>query len=179
MAFAVEGRPASSSNATASSSGNTSGVAVDGIGEILDLAAELTGIADEAEDGQGQPPSAPSAGSSGDPPPTAAKPPPPPPAPQAEPSACGPPIPDGPPGWTMTPKGYVFDADARHMDRITAWGKNVSVKCALHNCSKAKGRHKISDGDLAKWLARGVAECGLGQGKTIEQLRCSHQAMFP
>ena len=77
----------------------------------------------------------------------------------------------------MTAKGYVFCDQHRFRGRITSWGKNVSVKCAVHGCSKAKGRAKVTDGQLAEWLRRGVEEVPvvLGDPKAAQR---RHEAMF-
>lgn len=93
-------------------------------------------------------------------------------------ATTGEPISGGPEGWTMTPKGYVFCSAGRYRGRITSWGGNVSAKCALHGCSKAKRRAKISDGELAQWLARGVAECPLSDGD-VKTMGKQHILLFP
>lgn len=97
----------------------------------------------------------------------------PPPAPAIN---VGDPIPDGPAGWTMTRLGYIFDSDHRQRGRITAWGRNVSVKCSMHGCSKAKGRDKVSNGALARWLAGGVSNPD--GSLTTRQLRLRHESAF-
>lgn len=94
-----------------------------------------------------------------------------PPPPKAQ---VGEPIADGPIGWAMTDRGYVFDADGRHRGRITMWGTSVSVKCTAHGCSKAKGRAKVTNGQLAHWLARGDA----AEGDTAKERRRCHELSF-
>lgn len=89
-----------------------------------------------------------------------------------------PPIPDGPEGWTMSPHGYVFGG-GRYRGRITCFGSNVSVKCAAHGCGKLKGRKKITDGQLAQWLARGDEECQVDASATRDAMARRHVAMFP
>lgn len=97
------------------------------------------------------------------------------------PGAVGGPIPDGPVGWTMTAKGYVFCDQGRCPGRITSWGPNVSVRCTMHSrCRKAKGRARISDGRLAHWLAEGLAQYPPGEGALPrEELANNHMRLFP
>lgn len=159
------------------------GQAVDSLEEVLDLAAALADIVPASEiEASGHTSassgSAPAASSEG----VAAEPPVEPPTQPViaeKPSPLGAPISGGPAGWTMSPAGYVFCENGRHRGRITSWGTNVSAKCALHGCSKAKGRNKITDGQLAAWLARGVSECGFGDGRSKEELKKQHITMFP
>lgn len=95
---------------------------------------------------------------------------------QQAPAAVGVAIAGGPPGWAKTDRGYVFDQEGRHRGRITTWGRNVSCKRTEHECSKAKGRSKVTDGQLAFWLAQGLAE--FSTGDTMAQMRCGHEAAF-
>lgn len=152
--------------------------AIDELGNVCDIVAELADIvaADDA------PPGGNASASSTDPPvaqevaaalaPALAPAPPP-------PGAVGAPIPGGPQGWTMTPLGYVFFDAGRNRGRITTWGRNVSVRCSLHGCSKAKNRGKISDGEMAAWLARGVNECPVTGQESSADLKKRHMALFP
>lgn len=91
-------------------------------------------------------------------------------------------VPGGPDGWSMSPSGYIFCPAGRHRGRITTWGKaNVSIRCALHpKCSQAKGRSKVSDGQLVHWLARGVAECmPSGEpGRSAKEMAIKHASLF-
>lgn len=94
--------------------------------------------------------------------------------------AIGNPILDGPIGWTMTAGGYIFCDQRRYRGRITAWATNVSIKCALHGCQKAKGRAKISDGRLVHWLAEGLAQCSPGEdAPPRDVLKKNHLRLFP
>lgn len=90
----------------------------------------------------------------------------------------GDPIVDGPPGWTMTPGGYVFCDAARLRGRITSWRHNVSVRCTLHGCSKAKRRTAVTDGQLAQWLAAGVVASAAAPETPADQLKKAHIQSF-
>lgn len=58
------------------------------------------------------------------------------------------------------------------------FGPNVSVRCTLHGCSKVKGRAKVSNGQLATWLQRGVNECGVSEDAPVAKQKVRHTAMF-
>lgn len=160
------------------------GRALDSMADVLDAASMLAAVA-PAELGHADAGSASASSTSAAPvaanvplvglaPPTPAQP--------LAPPALGPPIEGGPPGWTMSPAGYIFDEAGRHRGRITSWGKpvatNVSVKCALHGCSKAKARSRVSDGQLAQWLAQGVMDCPIDGSTSREELVKRHVRMF-
>lgn len=65
-----------------------------------------------------------------------------------------------PTGWSITPAGFVFNAEHRQVGKITRWGKNVSCKCSVNHfahgsCSLAKSDKVASTGQLMRWLQLG------------------------
>lgn len=73
--------------------------------------------------------------------------------------------PGGPEGWTMSARGHCWTDRRAHAGRITAWGPNISAKCAFHQggCMLAVSAKKWSKVDLLNWLATGVPLTGPGQ----------------
>lgn len=170
---------ASSSGSGLARPSDASASAIESLGGVLDLVAELADIMPEEDGGNGLPPGSPvgeapasvpeAPAADAQPEPLA----PPPPRP-----AVGAPIADGPEGWTMDALGYIFCLEGVNRGRITGWGKSVSVRCRAHGCSKAKGRAVVTNGQLAHWLARGIAECAWTPGRDTNELKQQHIAMF-
>lgn len=68
-------------------------------------------------------------------------------------------VPGGPPGWTKSLAGYVYDSERRCRGRITSWGRdgsNIGVR-AVGGKSHAVKRDWATDGQLLQWLHSGFA----------------------
>lgn len=163
------------------------GAAAEMAAEVLDMALRVSGI-DEATPSAGATadsaavlvaPAAPAAPEAMVPSPTPASSSAAPQAADGDSAQLGAPIQNGPSGWTMTSTGHVFCNERRYRGRISSWDRNVSVSCTLHGCRKAKSRAKLTDGQLAQWLADGVAQCPPRAGVSKDTLKKEHQRMFP
>lgn len=84
-------------------------------------------------------------------------------------------VPGAPEGWSKTPSGYVFNKEHRKVGRLTAWGKNFSMKCDYHrSCSLAKSKNLATEGQLLAWLQLGAP----AEGRPAITTFAAHKALW-
>lgn len=66
----------------------------------------------------------------------------------------GTPVDGGPPGWTMSAKGYIFDETRRFKGRLTRFGKNLALK-GLAGKSQCVQHSWATEGQMLLWLESG------------------------
>lgn len=59
-----------------------------------------------------------------------------------------------PAGWSRTDRGYICDPQHRKRGRLTMFGRNLSMKCDVHQkCSLVETRTAASEAQMMAWLA--------------------------